>query len=69
MLKHLSTGASTPEQVFVVWAMIVAVFFGIWLLERYLQRRERRVPFSKRLAGRVRYIGIKHRGKSKKTQE
>ncbi|NHC08285.1 hypothetical protein [Azonexus fungiphilus] len=55
MLQHSSTGASTPEQVLVVWAMIIAVFLGIWLLERYLKRREKRLPFSKLLTRRIRF--------------
>jgi len=54
MLKHSSTGTSTPEQVLVIWAMIIAVFLGIWLLERYLKRREKRLPFSKLLIRRIR---------------
>jgi hypothetical protein len=62
MLKHSSTGAYTPTQILVVWAMIVAVFLGIWLLERYLRRREKRLPFSKLL---IRRIGTSRRRKKK----
>jgi hypothetical protein len=47
----------------------ICCFMGIWLLERYLRRREKRQPFSKQLARRIRYVGRKPWDKSKKPQE
>ncbi len=63
MSQHLHTGASTPEQIWIVWAMIAAVFVGIWLLERYLKRRKKRLPYSKLLAKKGWRTGRKIRGR------
>jgi len=52
-LKHLSTGTYTLIEVLMVWSMILVVFVGFWLLNRYLKKSPKNKSYSRRLADRL----------------
>jgi ABC-type nickel/cobalt efflux system permease component RcnA len=52
-LKHLPSGPYTLTDVLLVWSMILVVFTGFWLLNRYLKRAQKKRPYAKRLTERL----------------
>ncbi|MDS4075827.1 MAG: hypothetical protein RKO68_07620 [Candidatus Accumulibacter sp.] len=51
-LKHLPSGPYTLTDILLVWSMILVVFGGFWLLNRYLKKRQENKSYSRRLADR-----------------
>ncbi|WP_153133034.1 hypothetical protein [Dechloromonas hortensis] len=44
-LKNLPSGPYTLTDLILVWSMILVVFVGFWLLNRYLKRAPKKPPY------------------------